>query len=214
MNIEDRFLDVAHSLATTRSHFRKRLVLFAKNKADLLDVLASFARTGETPTGAVRTPEDRAEECRLALLFTGQGSQLPGMGRNLYQSNGVFKNALDEIAGQFNELEKPLLEVMWAEAGSKEAALLNRTNFTQPALFALEVALWRVWESWGVKPELVLGHSIGEIAAAHVAGLFDLADACRLVAARGRQRDRRHHPDASDLGCVHSARTEFAGDFE
>ncbi|MBA3774198.1 MAG: amino acid adenylation domain-containing protein, partial [Ramlibacter sp.] len=186
MNIEDRFLDVADSLASTRTHFRKRLVLFAKGKADLLDALASYARTGETPAGATTTPEGRAEECRLALLFTGQGSQLPGMGRDLYATFPVFKRALDEIVAQFTQLEKPLLDVMWAEPGSKEAALLNRTDFTQPALFALEVALWRLWDSWGVKPDMLLGHSIGELAAAHVAGVFDLADGCRLVGARGR----------------------------
>ncbi|TDM33444.1 acyltransferase domain-containing protein, partial [Macrococcoides canis] len=121
-----------------------------------------------------------------ALLFTGQGSQLPRMGHGPYQSNPVFRQALDEIAQRFTTLEKPLLEVMFAEAGSDEAALLNRTDFPQPALFALEVALWRVWQSWGVQPELLLGHSIGEIAAAHAAGVFDLDDACRLVAARGR----------------------------
>ncbi|WP_296358928.1 polyketide synthase [Ramlibacter sp.] len=186
MNIEDRLLDVSHSLAATRTHFRKRIVMFAKSKGDLLDALASFARTGETPAGATRTPEDRADESRLAMLFTGQGSQLPGMGRDLYRTYPVFKQALDEIVARFGELERPLLDVMWSEPGSKEAALLNRTDFTQPALFALEVALWRLWDSWGVKPDLVLGHSIGEIAAAHVAGVFELGDACRLVAARGR----------------------------
>jgi polyketide synthase 12 len=186
MNIEDRFLDIAHSLATTRTHFRKRLVLFAKNKAELLDALASYSRTGETPAGATITPENRGDECRLALLFTGQGSQLPGMGRGLYETYPVFRTALDDIVAQFTGLEHPLLDVMWAEPESKEAALLNRTDFTQPALFALEVALWRLWESWGVKPDMLLGHSIGELAAAHVAGVFDLADACRLVAARGR----------------------------
>ncbi|MFL6653180.1 MAG: thioester reductase domain-containing protein [Sulfurifustis sp.] len=186
MNINDRLLDVAYSLATLRTHFRKRLVLFAKNKAELLDSLATFARTGETPAGAVRTPDNCPEECRLALLFTGQGSQLPGMGRNLYDTYPVFKKALDEVVAHFTGLERPLLEVMWAEAGSEQAALLNRTDFTQPALFALQVALWRLWNSWGVTPDLLIGHSIGEFAAAHVAGVFDLADACRLVAARGR----------------------------
>ena len=186
MNIEDRFLDVAYSLATTRTHFRKRLVVFAKGKSDLLDSLASYGRTGELPAGAVSSADDRDKECRLALLFTGQGSQLPGMGQGLYRSNPVFKQALDDIAQRFADLEKPLLQVMFAEAGSADAALLNRTDFTQPALFALEVALWRVWESWGAQPDFLLGHSIGEIAAAHVAGIFDLDDACRLVAARGR----------------------------
>ncbi len=186
MNIEDNMGDVAYSLATTRTHFRKRLLLLAENKSNLLDKLASFARTGETPTGAAHTSSDQADEHRLALLFTGQGSQLPGMGQHLYSTYPVFKEALDDIVTHFCDLQKPLLDVMWAEAGSEEAALLNRTDFTQPALFALEVSLWRLWQSWGVKPDLLLGHSIGELAAAHVAGVFDTADACRLVAARGR----------------------------
>ncbi|MFC9998713.1 amino acid adenylation domain-containing protein [Nocardia sp. NPDC127526] len=185
MNIQDHLVDVAHSLATTRTHFRRRLVLPVHDRGELLDALANFARTGEAPAGAVRTGE-HAEEPRLAMLFTGQGSQLPGMGKEVAEVYPVFRAALAEIAAQFTELDKPLLEVMWAEPGSAEAALLNRTDFTQPALFALEVALARLWESWGVRPELVLGHSIGELAAAHIAGVFDLADACRLVAARGR----------------------------
>jgi amino acid adenylation domain-containing protein/thioester reductase-like protein len=183
-NTDDRLVDVAHSLATARTHLRKRQVLFADDKTALLKSLASCAR-GENPAGAVRTPETGAEGCRVALLFTGQGSQLPGMGRKLYDLYPVFKNALDEIAAQFTALEHPLLDVMWAEPGSAKAALLHRTDFTQPALFAIEVALWRLWESWGVKPDLLLGHSIGELAAAHVAGIFDLDNACRLVAARG-----------------------------
>ncbi|MFI9509721.1 amino acid adenylation domain-containing protein [Nocardia sp. NPDC052566] len=185
MNIHDRIGDVARSLATTRSQFRRRLVLLVKDKSELLDKLASFARTGESPVGAARTGE-HAEEPRAALLFTGQGSQLPGMGKDVAEVYPVFREALTEIAAQFTDLKKPLLEVMWAEADSADAALLHRTDFTQSALFALEVALWRLWESWGVRPELLLGHSIGEIAAAHVAGIFDLSDACRLVAARGR----------------------------
>ncbi|GAA5086085.1 hypothetical protein GCM10023319_32690 [Nocardia iowensis] len=185
MNIQDRLGDVARSLATTRSHFRRRLVLMAKDKAELLDKLASFARTGESPVGAIRTG-DHAEEPRVAMLFTGQGSQLPGMGKDVAEVYPVFREALREIAEQFTELERPLLDVMWADPDSDDAALLHRTDFTQPALFAVEVALWRLWQSWGVRPELVLGHSIGELAAAHVAGIFDLSDACRLVAARGR----------------------------
>jgi thioester reductase-like protein len=185
MNIQDRLGDVAHSLAMTRTHFRKRLVLMVKDKGELLDKLASFARTDECPADAVRTG-DEMEEPRLAFLFTGQGSQLPGMGRDVYEVYPAFREALDEIAAQFTELEKPLLDVMWADPDSEDAALLNRTDFTQPALFALEVALWRLWESWGVQAELLLGHSIGELAAAHVAGIFDLSDACRLVEARGR----------------------------
>ncbi|MEU9099689.1 amino acid adenylation domain-containing protein [Streptomyces sp. NPDC048361] len=185
MNIQDRLGDVARSLATTRSHFRRRLVLAVKDKAELLDKLASFARTGELPADSVRTG-NHAEEPRLALLFTGQGSQVPGMGKDIYDVHPVFRETLDEVAARFTGLEQPLLDVMWAAPGSAREALLHRTDFTQPALFALQVALWRLWESWGVRPELLLGHSIGELAAAHVAGVFDLDDACRLVAARGR----------------------------
>ncbi|TGB19163.1 amino acid adenylation domain-containing protein [Streptomyces palmae] len=185
MNIQDRLGDVARSLATTRTHFRRRLVLTAKDKGELLDRLASFARTGELPAESVRTG-NHTEDPRLALLFTGQGSQLAGMGRELYEVYPVFREALDAIAAHFTELDKPLLQVVWAEDGSEESSLLHRTDYTQPALFALEVALWRLWESWGVRPELLLGHSIGELAAAHVAGMLDLPDACRLVAARGR----------------------------
>ncbi|HTZ44396.1 MAG TPA: amino acid adenylation domain-containing protein [Jatrophihabitans sp.] len=184
MNIQDRVGDVARSLATTRSHFRRRLALLVKDKSELLDKLGSFARTGELPAGAVRTGDHG--EPRLAMLFTGQGSQLPGMGREAYETYPAYRAALDEVVGHFTELDRPLLQVMWAEPGSDDAALLDRTDFTQPALFAVQVALWRLWQSWGVVPEFVLGHSIGEFAAAHVAGILDLADACRLVAARGR----------------------------
>ncbi|MFE9661487.1 amino acid adenylation domain-containing protein [Streptomyces sp. NPDC005955] len=182
---EDGLVDVARSLATTRSHHRRRLVLRVGERAELLDELAAFARTGDVPAESVRTVP-HVEEPRLALLFTGQGSQLPGMGRDVYDAHPVFREALDEVAARFTELEKPLLQVMWAAPDSADAALLHRTDFTQPALFALEVALWRLWENWGVRPELLLGHSIGELAAAHVAGILDLDDACRLVAARGR----------------------------
>ncbi|CDR18215.1 type I polyketide synthase [Streptomyces iranensis] len=184
-NTHDSLGDVARSLATTRSHLHRRLVLPAAEKTELLDQLASFARTGELPAESVHT-HNHAEEPRLALLFTGQGSQLPGMGKDLYDVYPVFREALEETAARFTELDKPLLEVMWADPAGEDAALLHRTDFTQPALFALEVSLWRLWESWGVRPQLLLGHSIGEVAAAHVAGIFDLDDACRLVAARGR----------------------------
>ncbi|MEU9332326.1 amino acid adenylation domain-containing protein [Streptomyces sp. NPDC048290] len=180
----DPLIDVARSLATTRSRFRRRLVLSATDRTELQAQLASFARTGEPPAGAAVTGDPTGEP-RLALLFTGQGSQLPGMGRDLYDVHPVFRTALEEVAARFTGLDRPLLDVLWADPDSADAALLHRTDLTQPALFALEVALWRLWESWGVRPRLLLGHSIGELAAAHVAGVFDLDDACRLVAARG-----------------------------
>ena len=176
----DSLGDVAYSLAMTRNHFRRRLVLMAKDKAETLDKLKAVSAQGTTP------PSDHTQEPRLAMLFTGQGSQLPGMGRGLAQHYPVFREALEDIAAQFADfLEKPLLDVMWSSE-SETAALLQRTDYAQPALFSLEVALWRLWDSWRVRPDIVLGHSIGELAATHIAGIMNLPDACRLVAARGR----------------------------
>lgn len=179
----DRLGDVAYSLATTRNHFPRRQTFMAGLGLDLQRVLSDFVEKPATK----HLSSSPGEKPRLAMLFDGQGAQIPGMGRGLAKQFPVFRDALSEIAAIFDRaLERPLLDVMWADAESDDAALLQRTDFAQAGLLAIEVALWRLWESWGVRPDLVLGHSLGELGAAHVAGVMSLEDVCKLVEARGR----------------------------
>lgn len=137
--------------------------------------------------GAVRLAADTALEparrAPTAWLFTGQGSQYLGMAQQLYQSQPGFRIILDRLAATFDELlPQPLLSILWEAPADR----LADTRFTQPALFALEVALARLWQSWGLQPDMLLGHSVGEFAAACIAGVFSEADGIRLIAARGR----------------------------
>lgn len=173
-------VDVGYSLVSTRSVFDHRAVVVGQTRDELLAGLAGVV-AGRPEAGVVCGVGKPAG--KTAFVFAGQGSQWLGMGSELYAAYPVFAEALDAVVDELDRhLRYPLRDVIWGH----DQDLLNTTEFAQPALFAVEGALYRLLMSWGVRPGLVLGHSVGELAAAHVAGALCLPDAAMLVAARGR----------------------------
>ena len=166
--------DICYTVNTANSHFDYRIAIVANNRELLLRKLT------DKKIAASITPVKRP--AKIAFLFTGQGSQYSTMGKLLYDTHPTFKTIIDECAKQTKEiLAQPLLDVIFSNTASH---CLNQTQYTQPALFVLEYALAILWQQWGVKPDVVIGHSVGEITAATIAGLLSLKDGLRLITKR------------------------------
>ncbi|WP_344610008.1 type I polyketide synthase, partial [Streptomyces glaucus] len=203
-SVEADPVDVGFSLASTRAALEHRAVVLGTDLEALRSGLAAPAVSGVVGEG------------RTAWMFTGQGSQRPGMGRELYAAFPVFARALDEVCGLLDTelagragFDLPVREVLFAADGSPEAALLDRTGYAQTALFAVQVASVALLRSWGAEPDVVLGHSVGELAAAYTAGVFDLPDAARLVAARARLMQAL--PGGGAMAAVEAGEAEVTG---
>ena len=173
--------DLAFSAHTGRGQFNHRLAILAKSTLEAKDSLTAF--TQKQPCFNVFSQAvAKSRQNKIAFLFTGQGSQYADMGRQLYETQPTFRHALEECDRLLQPyLEKSLLEVLYSDS-----SLLDQTAYTQPALFAIEYALYQLWQSWGIKPDGVLGHSVGEYVSACVAGVYSLEDGIKLIAERGR----------------------------
>ncbi|MEM6613925.1 MAG: type I polyketide synthase, partial [Cyanobacteria bacterium P01_C01_bin.72] len=197
--------DVCAATQTQRSHFNHRLTCLSKNYQQLQQQLSAYLAQAETAGLGLSTVNNQTK--RICWLFTGQGSQYVGMGQELYQTQAVFRAALDRCAAILQDyLERPLLEIIFAPA--TENGELNRTVYTQPAIFAIEYALAQLWLSWGIKPDYVAGHSIGEYVAACIAEVFTLEAGLKLVAIRGRLMEDL--PSSGGMLAIFSSQAEIA----
>ena len=180
---EAEIADVCFTAGAGRSHFDHRAALVVDSAEGACELLAGLADDRLGP-GAVRGV--CSDPPKTAWLFTGQGSQYPGMARELFDAEPVFAETVTRCAEAIGDvLPRPLLEVMF-DTDSDDGEALRHTSFAQPALFAIEMGLARMWQSWGIEPDVVLGHSVGQYAAACLAGVFGLEDGARFVAERGR----------------------------
>jgi len=183
-NTSARIADICFTANVGRSHFDYRLAVVAESTMHLYEQLKSFAIDKQTDV-CLTGQKTSWQRPKIAFLFTGQGSQYVGMGRELYQTQPVFRHTIircDEILRPY--LEKSLLDVLYNDCSAN--ALMDETAYTQPVIFALEYALFELWKHWGIAPDVVMGHSVGEYVAACVAGVFSLESGLKLIAERGR----------------------------
>jgi acyl transferase domain-containing protein len=172
--------DVCYTTNVSRSQFAFRFAAPVRSLADLKKHLANWLKTTSKDASSLQ----RTSGVPIAFMFSGQGAQWAGMAAQLYRTHSVFRDAMDRCHALAQpHLEHGLLEVIFAREGGD--ALVNRTDYTQPALFAVEYALAELLKSWGISPDAVIGHSLGEFVAACTAGVMTLEDAMRLVTARG-----------------------------
>jgi acyl transferase domain-containing protein/NADPH:quinone reductase-like Zn-dependent oxidoreductase len=173
--------DLCFTAAVGRAQFPERATILARSVAELVERLEALA-DGRAAAGASTARVNRRDPARIAFLFAGQGAQHAGMARALYDAEPIFRAALDRCAAIADPLlPRPLREVIFAADGP-----LDQTQYTQPALFAVEYALAELWRAWGVTPDVLIGHSVGEYVAACLAGVFSLEDGLRLIVERGR----------------------------
>ncbi|NEQ80322.1 MAG: type I polyketide synthase, partial [Moorea sp. SIO2I5] len=176
--------DVCYTANTGRTHFHHRLAIVASSTIELTEKLDSYLAHQEVTGVFTRKISFATAKPKLAFLFTGQGSQYGNMGTELFETSPTFRHTLEQCAEILRSyLDKPLLDLLYRE---KDQQLLHDTAYTQPALFALEYSLAMLWNSWGIQPDAVMGHSIGEYVAACLAGVFSLEDGLKLIATRGK----------------------------
>lgn len=185
---ESDIASICFSANTGRSHFDRRLAILAADKQELIDRLVKVSDEEDDPGIWAGKLYSSSKPPKIAYLFTGQGSQYVNMGRQLYETQPVFRQTIEQCDRILQPyLEKSLLDIIYPDDPQLlDNSIINQTAYTQPALFAIEYALFQLWQSWGIKPDVVMGHSVGEYVAATVAGVFGLEDGLKLIAHRGR----------------------------